>query len=66
MRTSLWGRDVHVVWSWNKAWALPLAQNRYKRLQIGFPREARSLSVGGNCLPRRKWYDERWKTRSWF
>lgn len=51
MRTSAWGRDVHVPWSWSKAWALPLAQNRYKRLQTGFPREALSLSVGGNYLP---------------
>lgn len=33
MRTSTWGRDVHVLWSWSKAGALLLAQNRSERLQ---------------------------------
>lgn len=30
MRTSSWGSDIRVLWSWSRAWALPPAQNRYK------------------------------------
>lgn len=42
MRTSSWGSHIHVLWSWSRAWALLLVQNRYK--------SCRQVSLGKHSL----------------